>query len=225
MIFVTIPILSIRSKHSIPSSMIKQDVMSSAGNDAADELARRGAQFMPSAISCSLSSFISRIISCLLSDWRCTVSLKFFNTQVPSVYTEELVLPRHARCALSRLCCNGQNVLLSFYLSRIGRIKNHPCSACGHLFQDTPHLILHCPATDSLRRLILGDSLSLYNFWSWSRRAARFLGDYGLPPCPISRKGSGNNSNNKTTTGDCHNRFDYVTMTSKSKIVFQKSYF
>ena len=51
------------------------------GNDAADELARGEA--LP-AIPCSLSP--------LISDWRRFVSSKFFNTQVPSSSTEELVL-------------------------------------------------------------------------------------------------------------------------------------
>ena len=73
------------------------------GNDAADELARRGALLAPSAVPCSLSPLISRIHSRLISDWRRTVSSKFFDTQVPSISTEELVLPRHARCVLSRL--------------------------------------------------------------------------------------------------------------------------
>ena len=49
------------------------------GNDAADELARRGALLAPSAIPCSLS-LISRIGSCLFSDWRRTVSSKYFDT-------------------------------------------------------------------------------------------------------------------------------------------------
>ena len=69
-------------------------------NDAADELARRGALL---AIPCCLSPRISRIHSCLFSDWRRTVSSKFLVTQVPSISTKELVLPRHARCVLSRL--------------------------------------------------------------------------------------------------------------------------
>ena len=103
------------------------------GNDTADELARRGALLAPSAIPCSLSPLISRIHFCLISDWRRTVSSKFFNTQVPSISTEELVLPHHARCVLSRLRCNGHSLLLGSYLSRIGRIQNHSCSACGHL--------------------------------------------------------------------------------------------
>ena len=64
------------------------------GNDAADELARRGALLAHSANHCSLSPLISRIHSCLISDWRRTVSLKFFDTQVPSISTEELVFPR-----------------------------------------------------------------------------------------------------------------------------------
>ena len=115
--------------------------------------------FAPSAIPCSLSRLIFRISSSLLSDWRHTVSSKFFDTQVPSISTEELVLPRHARCVLSRLRCNGHSSLLSSYLSRIG--KRPSCSACGHAPKDTSHLILHCPATDSLRRSLFGDSVFL----------------------------------------------------------------
>ena len=136
------------------------------GNDAADELARRRSLLAPFAILCSLSSLISRIHHCLFSDWRRTVSSKFVDTQVPSFSTEELVLPRHARCVLSCLRCNGHSLLLGSYLSRIGRIENPSCSACGHSSQDISHLILHCPATDTLRRSLFGDSLSLYDLWS-----------------------------------------------------------
>ena len=132
-------------------------------NDTADELARRGALLAPSAISCSLSPLISRIHSYLFSDWRRTVSSEFFDMQAPSISTEELVLPRHARCALSRLRCNGDSLLLSSYLSRNGRIENSSCSAYGHSFQDSSHLTLHCPATDSLRCPLFGDSMSLYD--------------------------------------------------------------
>ena len=151
--------------------------------DAADKLARRGALLVPSAIPCSFSPLIFRIHSCLFSDWRRTVSSKYFDTQVPSISIEELVLPRHARCVLSRLCCNGHSLLLGSYLSKIGRIENFSCSACGHSPQDTSHLILHCPATDSLRRSLFGDSLSLYDLWSGPWRVVRLLGLHGLPPC------------------------------------------
>ena len=130
------------------------------GNDAADELARRGALLAPSAIPCSLSPLISRIHSCLISDWRRTVSSKHFDTQVSSISTEKLVLPRHACCVLSSVRYNGHSLFLGSYLFRIGRIENPSCSACGHPSQDTSHLILHCPATDSLRRSLFGDSLS-----------------------------------------------------------------
>ena len=112
----------------------------------------------------SLSSFISRIHSFLFSNWEPTVSSKYFDAQVPSIFTEELVLPRHACCVLSRICCNRPNLLLSSYLSRIGRIEKPSCSAYGHSSQDTSHLILHCPATDSLRRSLFGDSLFLYQW-------------------------------------------------------------
>ena len=161
------------------------------GNDAADELARRGALLAPSAIPCSLFPLTSRIHSRLFLDWRRTVSSKYFDTQVPSISTEELVLPRHARCVLSRLRCNGHSLLLGSYLSRNGRIENPSCSACGHPSQDISHLILHCPATDSLRRSLFGNSLSLYDLWTRPWGVARLLGLHGLPPCPYPSGGVG----------------------------------
>ena len=89
---------------------------------------------LPFAVSCSVF-LISRVHSSLFSDWRRTVSSKFFDPQVPSISTEELVLPRHASCVLSRLRCNGHSFLLSLYLSWIGRIENPFCSAYGHWSQ------------------------------------------------------------------------------------------
>ena len=161
------------------------------GNDAADELARRGALLAPSAIPCSLSPLISRIHSRLISDWRRTVSSKFFNTQVSSISTEELVLSRHARCVVSRLRCNGHSLLLGSYLSRNGRIENPSRSACGHSSQNTSHLILPCSATDSLRRSLFGDSLYFYDLWSRPWGVARLLGLHGLPPCLHPSEGVG----------------------------------
>ena len=170
------------------------------GNNAADELARRGALLAPSAIPCSLSPLISRIRSCLISDWSRTVSSKFFDTQVPSISTEELVLPCHARCVLSRLRCNEHSLLLGSYLSRIGRIENPSCSACGHSSQDTSHLVLYCPATDSLRRSLFGDSVSL-------RPLVQTLGSCSASGAPWSsamllslRRGRVNNNNNTKAT-------------------------
>ena len=139
---------------------------------------------MPSLILCSLSPLASRIHSCFTSNLRRTVSSKYFDTQVPSISTNELVLPCHARCVLSRLRCNGHSLLLGSYLSRIGRIENPSYSACGNSSQDTSHLILHCPAMASLHRSLFGDSLSLYNLWSRPWGVARLLGLHGLPPCP-----------------------------------------
>ena len=161
------------------------------GDDAADELARRGALLAHSAIPCSLSSLISRIRSRLISDWRRTVLSKFFDTQVPSISTEELVLPRHARCVLSRLRCNGHSLLLGSYLSRIDRIENPSCSTCGHSSQDTSHLTLHCPATDSCAAHSLA---TLYLFTisgpdPWELPG--FWGSMVFRHDPIPRKGSG----------------------------------
>ena len=152
------------------------------GNDAADELARRGALLAPSAMPCSVSPLVSRIHSCLISDWRRTVSSKFFDIPFASISTKELVLPRHARCILSRLGCKGHSLLLSSYFSRIGRIENSSCSACEHTSQDNSHLILHCPATDSLRHSLFGDSLSLRPLVQ-TLGVTQFLRLHSLPPC------------------------------------------
>ena len=53
------------------------------GNDAADELTRRGALLAPSAIPCSPSSILSRIHSCPFSDWRRNVSSSFLTHRFP----------------------------------------------------------------------------------------------------------------------------------------------
>ena len=94
-------------------------------------------------------------------------------------------------CPFSRLRCNGHSLLLGSYLSKFGRIENPSCSACGHSSQDTSHLIVHCPARDSLRRSLFGDSLSLYDLWFRPWGVVRLLGLRGLPPCPHSSKGVG----------------------------------
>ena len=101
------------------------------------------------------------------------------------------MLPCHARCVLSRLRCNGQSLLLGSYLSRIGRIENPSCSACGHPSQDPSHLILHYPATDSLCRSLFRYSLSLYDLRSRPWGVALLLGLYGLPPYPHPWEGVG----------------------------------
>ena len=132
-----------------------------------------------------VSLLLSLVSTLFFLDWRRTVSLKFFDTQVPSISTEELVLPHHACCVLSHLRCNGHSLLLNFYLSRIGRIENPSCSACGHSSQNISHLILHCPATNSLHCSLFGDSLSLYDLWSRPWGVAWLLGapwSSAMPP-------------------------------------------
>ena len=161
------------------------------GNDTADELARRGALLAPSTIPCSLFPLISRIHSCLFWTGDVLSHRSILTHRFPRFPPEELMLPRPARCVLSRLRCNGHSLPLSSYLSRIGRIGNPSWSACRHLFQDISHLILHCPATDSLRRSLFGYSLSLYDLWSRPWGVTQLLGLHGLPPCPHPSEGVG----------------------------------
>ena len=167
-------------------------------NDAADELARRGALLAPSAIPCSLSPLISRIHSRLISDWRRTVSSKFLDTQVPSISTEELVLPRHARCVLSHLRCNGHSFLLGSYLSRIGRIENPSCmreSPKSEWRKDTrPRTPLISFCTVQLRTLCATHSLATLCLITTSGpdpgELPGFWGSMVFRHAPIPRKGS-----------------------------------
>ena len=115
--------------------------------------------------SCPLQSLVVSLLLSLESTLvfsRTGGVLSYLNStthKFPQFSSRNLCLLRHASCVLSRLCCNGHSLHLSSYLSRIGRIENPSCSACKHPSQDTSHLILHCPATNSLRRSLFGDSL------------------------------------------------------------------
>ena len=164
------------------------------GNNAADELARRVALLIPSAIPCSHSSLTSGIHSFLFSDWRRTVSSKFFDIQVPSISTENLCF--YVMLAVfSFVFAATHSLPLSSYLSRIGRIENSSFIAGGHSSPDTSHFILHCPGTDSLRRSRFGDSLSLYDLCSRPEELPVFWGSKVSRHALIPRKRSGNNKN------------------------------
>ena len=101
------------------------------------------------------------------------------------------LFPRHTRCVFSHLNCNGHSFLLISHLSRISRIENPSCSACEHSFHNTSHLILHCPATNSLRCSFFGHYLSLYDFWFRPWGVAQLVGLHGLPPFPHPSEGVG----------------------------------
>ena len=135
-------------------------------------------------LSYPLFSFLGLEAYCLIVIFRHTSSLDFYR---------ETCAPHYACYVLSRPCCNGHSLLLGSYLSRIGRIENPSCSACGHSSQDTSHLILHSPATDSLRRLFTISGPGL-------RELPGFWGSMVFCNAPIPRKGSGNNNNNTRYT-------------------------
>ena len=100
------------------------------------------------------------------------------------------MLPRHARCVLSRFRCNGHSLLLGSYLSRIGRIENPSCSACEHPSQD----ISFC--TVQLRTLCAAHSLATLCLFTTScpgpGELPGFWGSMVSRHAPIPRKGSGN---------------------------------
>ena len=105
------------------------------------------------------------------------------------------MLPRHARCVLSRLRCNGHSFLLSSYPSRIGRIENPSCNACKHSPQDTSSHY----APSSYGFCAARSLATLYLFTTSGPDPGELLGFWGsmvLRHAPIPRKSSGNNNNN-----------------------------
>ena len=106
------------------------------------------------------------------------------------------MLHRHARCVFSRLRCNGHSLLLSSYVSRIGRTENPFCSACGHSRPRIP-LISFC--TVQLRTLCAAHSLATLCLSTTSGpdsgELPGFWGSMIFRQASISPKGSGNNKN------------------------------
>ena len=114
--------------------------------------------------------------------------------QVASILRSKLKIEIEQKFYRNPTCCNGQNLSLNFYLSRIIRIESFWRSAYGHPIQDTAYL-LHCPATNYLHRLLFGDSFSLYDLWSRLKRVAWLLGLLVFRHAPIFRKRSDDNNN------------------------------
>ena len=162
-------------------------------NDAADELSRRGALLAPSAIPCSLSLLLSLVSTVVLSRTGGVLSHRSSLTRrLPRFPPRNLCSLVMLAVFFYRLRCNGHSLLLSSYSSRIGRIENPSCIACEQSSQDTSHLILHCPATDSMCRSLFGDFLSLYDLWFKPCGVARFLWLDSIPPFPHPSEGVGN---------------------------------
>ena len=157
-----------------------------SGNDASDELARRKTLLAPSAILCSLSPLISRIHSCLFSDWRHTVSLKFFDSQVfrfssrnlCSLLTLDMLSLIYAKTDIA-FC----KAFISLGLAEPRILSAAPAHTCPR----TP-LISLCIV--QLRTLCATRSLAtLCNLWSRPWGVIQLLGHHGLSPLSISRKG------------------------------------
>ena len=162
------------------------------GNNAADELARREALLAPSTIPCSLSPLVSRIHSHLFSDWRHTVSSMYFDTQIPLISTEELVLPCHARCVLSRLRCNGYSLLLDFISLGLAESRILPAAPV-----DTrPRTLFISFCTVQLRTFCAAHSSATLCLCTTSDpdpgELPGFWGSMVFRHAPIPRKGSGN---------------------------------
>ena len=159
------------------------------GKHKADALTRWGTLLKLSTLPSSLSLLSSHIHPSRFSNGLHTISSKFFDIQVPSVCTKKLVNPRQDRCVLLYLRFHGNSLLLNYNFSKMSKNENLLCNTCSHPTQDTAHLILHCPATVSLPRLLFGIYFSLYDLRSKPWGVALVLGLHGLPPFSHLLKG------------------------------------
>ena len=145
--------------------------------------------------SCSLQSLVvSHILSLVGLEAYCLI--KILQPTGSPDFQQGALLPCHACCVHSRLCCNRHSLLLSSYLSRIGRIKNPSCSICRHFSLDTSRLILLCPATDFLSRLLLASFYLSPTSGPGPGELPGFWGSMVFHHASIPRKGSGNNNTN-----------------------------
>ena len=126
------------------------------------------------------------------------VSSKFFDTQVSSVSTKELVLPLRTRCIFSRLRCNGPSHLLNFYISKVCTLVSPWRSTCNHQIQKP--LISFCQVL--LRTLCAAHLLATPLLSTTSRPGLQEYPDFESPMvgchAPIPRKGLVNNNNNNS---------------------------
>ena len=144
---------------------------------------------MPSAIPCSLSPFLSCIHSCLFSDWRRTVSSKFFDSQVSLISTEELVLPCDACCVFSCLCCSEYSLLLSSISLGLAESRILPAVSVDIC----PRTLLISFCTVQLRTLCTACSLATVS-GPGPGELPSFWGSMVFCHAPISWKGLGNNN-------------------------------
>ena len=142
-------------------------------------------------VGCATLSFWSH--SPLFSQWRRTVSSKFFYTYAPKFFRNLCSLITLAVPSLV-FVATDTSLLLNISLSRIGTIENPLRSACSHPTQDISHLILHCPATDSVCRSLYGDSFSLRSLFLALKSCLASWASWSFAMLPFLRRGRVNNN-------------------------------
>ena len=99
--------------------------------------------------------------------------------------------------------------LLSSYLRRINLSEASSCGSYGHHTQDLHHLLLNCPASESLWRAIFGSLLSLFDLWSRPCGVLDCWASVEILHAPIHRTGSGS-TNQSTMMADFNCASTYI---------------
>jgi len=105
------------------------------GNELAYSIAKTGATLSFAHVPSPLASVIAKIRHTRYATWRRNPSHNSLFCQIPSVSSEELAIPRLARCEPSRLRCHGHSLLaapaepsaVSNSPSRLSRIFDSIC--------------------------------------------------------------------------------------------------
>ena len=161
-------------------------------SNATDELARRGALLAHSAIPCSLSPFVYH------SDFF-FLGLEAYSLIEVLRHTGSLDFHRGTCAPSSRSLCFLSSTLQrtqpTVKLLSLQDWQNPSCSTCVHSSQDSFHLILNCPATDSAP-LVLGRLSVSTTSGPGPGEFPGFWCSMVFRHGPIPRKGSSGNSNN-----------------------------
>ena len=95
------------------------------------------------------------------------------------------MLPFHARCAFSRLCCIGHSLLLNSYFFRIHRSENASCSVGSHPPR-TPLILFFTIQLQGLFVLLAPFASLFLSSPLVVQIIARLLELHGFLPCPQS---------------------------------------
>jgi ribonuclease HI len=154
-----------------------------AGNELADRLANTG-RLMPQANEkIDYATAKAVILRTTRNDWKGQIRSKGAILSTDKNIDKEKNLSRLERRTLAQLRCKGHCPILNSYRHRFNLdddLTDDTCDICKQGPQTVDHVLIHCPALQSKRRLRLGFPQDSSVLSSDPVGVVRFLGDAGF---------------------------------------------